>query len=77
MSVSNALRRIAEVVDGVEAEDVEVRDAAMPTDRATISDGKVHVTLDLAIAVDGVASENAESAERSTEERERNGQAVV
>lgn len=77
MSVSNALRRIAEVVDGVEAEDVEVRDAAMPTDRAAISDGKVHVTLDLAIALDGVAGENSESAERSTDGREQDEQAVV
>lgn len=63
MSVSNALRRIAEVIDGVEAEDVEVRDAAMPTERAAISDGKVHVTLDLAITLDDVPDQNTEKVE--------------
>ncbi|MFD1588837.1 hypothetical protein ACFR9U_17810 [Halorientalis brevis] len=77
MSVSNALRRIAAVVDGVEAEDVEVRDAAMPTDRPVVSDGKVHVTLDLAIALEGVGGEHAEGSERASADREQDDQAAI
>ncbi|WP_136715145.1 hypothetical protein [Halorientalis salina] len=78
MSVSNALRRLAAVVDEVETGGVEVCDATIPADRAAVSDGKVHVTLDLAVSLDCETTETTteESVTRQADGSE-NEQAVV
>lgn len=51
MSVSNAFNRLATIIAEIEADGVEVRDATIPTKQAAVADGKVHVTLDLSVAL--------------------------
>lgn len=66
MSLSNGFRRIADLIDEIEADDVEVRDAAIPTDQRAFRDGKVEVTLDVALPIGDEESQTTEESDGET-----------
>ena len=77
MSVSYALRRLAEIIDEVEADGVEVRDMSLPADRAAIADDTVHLTLDVAVSLDGNESAEGEISNGEPERDDRTEEAVI
>lgn len=76
MSIGNSLRRLAAVVEDIERDGVTVCGATMPADGDAIVDGKVHVTLDLALPLDEPAVDT-ESVPDDTAGETASEQAVV